>query len=1604
MKFKFRSDRRLKLSPLAKTFQPAGFLESVPGTSGSAPSDSTRPSSPCGSTHSFISCAEDLDLGSGNAVDSGPADCFPVIRSLLPTSDNSAPSETSTASSPLNFDLGHVSASSGTSEITAGPVQATPSSCSTLPASSNFDVTPSPVAAHTRLKEKSKKAAKSVNKGSMSRNKNKKNAKKKNPVSTNSGNSPGPDSGSLSMPVFPVNSFTPLFDDRSILDVSHALPNFEVADSQVDSDNTPNVNVSFGETTMVPETQPTLNSNSSPSSELVVSDLNLGDDNLGGSSSGDSSPGIICTGPSVEERRRRTLDLSPSKRPFNPFLNMATPPNDNDAIIINNDSPLSDTSISGDFGVGNVNPPSGPGISSPVAPLSPASNPDLASGSALPRNRCPLFNIVENGVLKLLFPILGPLPCTEKHCKALFSGETWNTKKGTLIKHLEKVHKLSDLSVEKWCLICNEDLSSLTHLSRHECLRNTRFCPPDSQIDGLPFKCGQCRFSCQTLRGIRNHYKKHDRAVHLAEHARNPSRSDNPTTSFDLRSRISSRPDPQSPANSSRFSPVSSPVESLPSGSPVFAPPSGCDLSMIPSSEDPDNAEDNSDLDNFIPNPDAASPSDGLILKLRDLLRNYHEDNWEVFEGLVNEFTELAQKTNNIRTDSYNVLKSKPNNRDNPAFIQRLYRRNRRRAVRLIREETQSQCSVDAQLLKDKFFDETPPTPDVSAYSCVTPAPSPPNSRPFTFTEVFQKLKKCENTAPGPDRLTYFHLKKADVEAKALTLIYNYCLKARKIPHAWKLSKTVLIPKSGDPGLPENWRPVALSSTTYKLFASLVAKRISEWVELNDVLSKCQKGFRPFDGTIENNYILKERIQNCRRNKKELCIMLIDIKNAFGSVPHSAIFEALKTSGAGDHFTELITNMYDDNSTQLLTSEGLSDPIDVKVGVKQGCPLSGPMFNLAINPIFQIIQALRDEYHVLGYADDLVIFEDNPEQLQFAIDKLAQFTRKIGLDINPRKCHSIHIDPIRAACKNTIFEIDGTSVPALEKFEITEYLGKPIGFNIFNDNEKIDEFIDYGTKIMTSHLAPWQRIDALKSFFFPSLSYAMRTDQFDKGDWKRIDQALKPHLKSTLNLPDRACTDYIYGNPKDGLFGVPLAAEDSDIAKIDTAFKLLMSIDPNVKIHAWDDLKTCVLDRVPNPSFTDFADFLSGVRYGDSDNRFTSVWARARAASNRLGVSWFITEDRKVSIKIDQVTVTDRRNVFKSLRDHLRTGRSKSLASKPHQGKTLACLSLSKASTHFHREGDYLRFADWRWIHKARLGLVKLNAYAENDPDKQKCRWCGYEKETLPHVINCCERALARKITMRHNRIVARLKKAALGRWSVLRENQFLGAEGLRPDLVLVDKQNEEVLILDVTMPFESKLENFHRARKEKVLKYTNLVNELKGRYRKVSCEAVVVGSLGSWDNKNDRIIHRLCSKKYAALMRKLIVSDSVRASRDIFFEHVTGIEQIDNRSRFYEIGPTDSAPPTSRYGRKKGGPSGVPGARRAVVVDSGNANGTDTPPIPDYDNSTIPDYDNSFSEQNRSNNSIVNCITHVNTLPTSSPGQNPRGGESLTNNTNTEN
>jgi len=144
----------------------------------------------------------------------------------------------------------------------------------------------------------------------------------------------------------------------------------------------------------------------------------------------------------------------------------------------------------------------------------------------------------------------------------------------------------------------------------------------------------------------------------------------------------------------------------------------------------------------------------------------------------------------------------------------------------------------------------------------------------------------------------------------------------------------------------------------------------------------------------------------------------------------------------------------------------------------------------------------------------------------------------------------------------------------------------------------------------------------------------------------------------------------------------------------------------------------------------------------------------------------------------------------------------------------------------------------------------------------------------------------------RHNAIVARVKKAASTIFEVLSENQVLGNQSLRLDLVL--KKGPNIYIVDVTIPFDNRLEAFKAAANEKRVKYEQLRAEMADSY---NCTAVVipfvVGALGSWDPGNDPFMKLLCSRSYATLMRKLCVSNTIAASRDIYIEHLSKVRQV---------------------------------------------------------------------------------------------------------------
>ncbi|KAL1415302.1 hypothetical protein MTO96_029573 [Rhipicephalus appendiculatus] len=159
----------------------------------------------------------------------------------------------------------------------------------------------------------------------------------------------------------------------------------------------------------------------------------------------------------------------------------------------------------------------------------------------------------------------------------------------------------------------------------------------------------------------------------------------------------------------------------------------------------------------------------------------------------------------------------------------------------------------------------------------------------------------------------------------------------------------------------------------------------------------------------------------------------------------------------------------------------------------------------------------------------------------------------------------------------TVFRVAGVPIAALRDFEPQRFLGRPVGFRLSTDpGSVIDSAIAQARAILSSMLAPWQRLDALRTFVYPALNFPMRCGVLSKTDWRRFDDTVRPLVKRALYLPGNAASLCLYGSAPGGAVGLPVAAELSDFCHIDSAYKLLTS--PRRRAPG-DGLGRCLLAR-----------------------------------------------------------------------------------------------------------------------------------------------------------------------------------------------------------------------------------------------------------------------------------------------------------------------------------------------------------------------------------------------------------------------------------------
>ena len=122
-------------------------------------------------------------------------------------------------------------------------------------------------------------------------------------------------------------------------------------------------------------------------------------------------------------------------------------------------------------------------------------------------------------------------------------------------------------------------------------------------------------------------------------------------------------------------------------------------------------------------------------------------------------------------------------------------------------------------------------------------------------------------------------------------------MKTGIFPEQLKIAKIIPLHKSGDKTDVKNKRPISILSVFSKVFERAIYKRLSNYLETNNLLIMQQHGFRPNKSTESALLNFLEPIYEAIREKKKAIGIFIDFSKAFDCLNHSILLSKLENLG-----------------------------------------------------------------------------------------------------------------------------------------------------------------------------------------------------------------------------------------------------------------------------------------------------------------------------------------------------------------------------------------------------------------------------------------------------------------------------------------------------------------------------------------------------------------------------------------------------------------------------------------------------------------------------------------------------------------------------------
>lgn len=755
---------------------------------------------------------------------------------------------------------------------------------------------------------------------------------------------------------------------------------------------------------------------------------------------------------------------------------------------------------------------------------------------------------------------------------------------------------------------------------------------------------------------------------------------------------------------------------------------------------------------------------------------------------------------------------------------------------------------------------------------------------PPRMGDIVNILRKTRNkSAPGPNGISYSVYKNCPILQSYLLKFYSKFWKSQSCPPSFGQAIVKLLPKENVCDDPGKTRPIALTNTNGKVYFSIVANRVSNYMNENGLFNvNIQKGFVPgVAGCLEHTAVLTEALEDARRHERQLLVAWLDFGNAFGSVKHNLLQFSMSYYGVPAVLRNIIYKYYDSLHFSISTSEWSTDVIRFETGLFQGCCLSPVGFKIVFNLLLDLMKdfpqnslyTFRKQQGLvvqpcLAFADDLTLLCRSKHAMMSLLTKVEDFCRWTGcMVIRASKCRALCLarrksvfGPIDADLRIGGQLIEGISTATPFKFlgKFFEHKGKPdpahaIANGFISDLEKVENLPLSGPR------KAW----IYNNLLVARINWVLLLYEIDKTTIKRLELKATLALKRWLGLRKSMDPSILYRSENNFGFGL------KKLTTVQKQFSVTRS-------HILGSSRDTFVSELTASSRQDLGPLQREVEFDEQFMR--------GARSNREGLGW-AKEKKKSAVE-------------------------KMRASIGRQEESLAVV---------HAEGlqmqhDWLILGDicippkimWNaFLYDWSPEMLKFYANAMQctlpDPsnlkrwglvDKSECPLCSRTPVGASHILAGCQTALKEgRFTWRHDKVLgiirealslaialvkrqpaeqeSRIKFVKSGEkvqkskssyqpsivkksddWIILmdkgnRHYEFppdIVITAKCPDITAISRKLKTIILIELTVPWDTNIPAQHEA---KLNRYSGLCAEIRQKGFRCYCHAVEVGARG---------------------------------------------------------------------------------------------------------------------------------------------------------------